>query len=82
MLRRVVFVLSAILLAFMPVCVAFVALVAAPADAQDSYDVERIEVPKSIRLEVGGMGFWDDGTLVMCTRRGEVWLYKDGQFKV
>jgi hypothetical protein len=26
------------------------------------------------------MGFWDDGTLVMCTRRGEIWKYKNGQF--
>ena len=47
-----------------------------------SYRVETINVPKDIRLEVGGMGFWDDGTLVMCTRRGEVWNYKDGQFRL
>jgi hypothetical protein len=46
-----------------------------------SYEVETINVPKDIRLEVGGMGFWDDGTLVMCTRRGEVWKYKDGGFQ-
>jgi hypothetical protein len=47
-----------------------------------SYQVETINVPKNIRLEVGGMGFWDDGTLVMCTRRGEVWKYKDGRFRL
>jgi len=45
-----------------------------------SYLTETIKVPKDIRLEVGGMGFWDDGTLVMCTRRGEIWKYKNGQF--
>lgn len=45
-----------------------------------SYVVETIKVPKNIRLEVGGMGFWEDGTLVMCTRRGEVWKYKKGRF--
>lgn len=46
-----------------------------------SYQVETIDVPSHIRLEVGGMGFWDDGTLVMCTRRGEVWKYKNGKFR-
>jgi sugar lactone lactonase YvrE len=45
-----------------------------------SYRVETIKVPADIRLEVGGMGFWPDGTLVMCTRRGEVWKYKEGRF--
>lgn len=45
-----------------------------------SYQVETIKVPQDIRLEVGGMGYWDDGTLVMCTRRGEVWKFKDGRF--
>ena len=34
-----------------------------------SYVVETIKVPEDIRLEVGGMGFWPDGTLVMCTPR-------------
>jgi sugar lactone lactonase YvrE len=46
-----------------------------------SYTVETIKVPADIRLEVGGMAFWPDGTLVMCTRRGEVWKYKNGQFR-
>ena len=45
-----------------------------------SYIVEPISVPKDISLEVGGMGFWPDGTLVMCTRRGEVWKFRDGRF--
>jgi hypothetical protein len=45
-----------------------------------SYVVESIKVPRDIRLEVGGMGFWPDGTLVMCTRRGEVWKYRKGRF--
>jgi len=53
--------------------------VARMADAQ-SYVVESIKVPTDIRLEVGGMGFWPDGTLVMCTRRGEVWKYRNGRF--
>ena len=45
-----------------------------------SYVVESIKVPKDIRLEVGGMDFWPDGSLAMCTRRGEVWKYKNGRF--
>ena len=45
-----------------------------------SYVVQTIQVPEDIRLEVGGMGFWPDGTLVMCTRRGEIWKYKAGRF--
>ena len=48
--------------------------------AAQSYVVETIKVPADIRLEVGGMGFWPDGTLVMCTRRGEVWKFKNGRF--
>ena len=58
-----------------------VALASAGELAAQSYRVERIDVPRDIRLEVGGMGFWPDGTLVMCTRRGEVWLYKAGRFE-
>ena len=54
---------------------------AIPAFAQ-SYEVETIDVPKDIHLEVGGMGFWSDGTLVMCTRRGEVWKYRNGRFQL
>lgn len=65
----------------MLILVAVLAATGADALAQ-SYRVETINVPKDIRLEVGGMGFWDDGTLVMCTRRGEVWKYKDGQFRL
>lgn len=53
---------------------------AATSTQAQSYVVESIKVPQDIRLEVGGMGFWPDGTLVMCTRRGEVWKYKDGRF--
>jgi len=57
-----------------------VALQAASLWAQ-SYVVESIKVPSDIRLEVGGMGFWPDGSLVMCTRRGEIWSYNKGRFK-
>ena len=48
--------------------IAILTAICANALAQ-SYRVETIKIPKDIRLEVGGMGYWDDGTLVMCTRR-------------
>ena len=51
-----------------------------PLGHTQSYVVETIPVPADIRLEVGGMAFWPDGTLVMCTRRGEVWTYREGRF--
>lgn len=59
---------------------ALAVVLCAAAQAQ-SYKVEKIDVPRDIRLEVGGMGFWPDGTLVMCTRRGEVWLYAGDRFR-
>ncbi len=63
-------------------CLALCVLLSSTVElSAQSYKVERIDVPKEISLEVGGMGFWDDGTLVMCTRRGEIWLYKDNKFK-
>ncbi len=74
-MQRLFQVLSFYLLAVGMACLAI-----RPVMAQ-SYVVETIQVPKSIRLEVGGMGFWDDGTLLLCTRRGEIWKYKDGAFR-
>ncbi len=41
------------------------------------YKLETIETPKGVVFEVGGMGFWPDGTLVCCTRRGEIWTLKN-----
>ncbi|HYG76747.1 MAG TPA: hypothetical protein VEK08_17215 [Planctomycetota bacterium] len=51
------------------------------AGANTSYRLESITVPEDVRLEVGGMAFWPDGRLVMCTRRGDVWTMKDNQWK-
>jgi hypothetical protein len=42
------------------------------------YTVETIEVPESIRLEVGGLDFAPDGDLYIATRFGEVWIYRAG----
>ncbi|MDX1565843.1 MAG: hypothetical protein R3236_10575, partial [Phycisphaeraceae bacterium] len=39
------------------------------------YRVETIKPPAGANLEVGGMDFAADGTLMMCTRTGDVWAY-------
>lgn len=44
------------------------------------YRLETIPVPKEIILEVGGMTFTADGTLMICTRRGEIWAKQADQW--
>ncbi len=39
------------------------------------YKLETIAIPSGIALEVGGMAFQTDGSLMICTRRGEIWRY-------
>lgn len=51
------------------------------ATANDGYEVTEIEPPEGCVLEIGDLQFTDDGTLMMCTRRGEVWSLKDGNWK-
>lgn len=41
------------------------------------YSVEKVPLPDSVLLEVGGMDFMPDGKLAVCTRRGEIWLIED-----
>jgi hypothetical protein len=38
------------------------------------YALSTVPVPKDISMEVGGLQFREDGKLLACTRRGEVWL--------
>lgn len=45
----------------------------APTEA-DHYPVHTVPIPPGIELEVGGIEILDDGDLLVCTRRGEVWL--------
>ncbi len=40
----------------------------------DFYKLISLPVPEDIILEVGGMATLPDGSLAVCTRRGEVWL--------
>ena len=46
--------------------------------AQDSksefYQIEKVNIPEDIVLEVGGLAFTDKGQLGAITRRGELWL--------
>ena len=47
---------------------------AAPAKEDDFYKLISLPVPEDIILEVGGMVTLPDGSLAICTRRGDVWL--------
>lgn len=40
----------------------------------DSYAITSVPGPANAQLEVGGLGFAPDGSLFVCTRRGEVWV--------
>jgi hypothetical protein len=53
-----------------------------PASEQFYYRLETVSLPKGLVLEAGGMGFARDGTLVVCTRRGEIWRAKDGAWSL
>ena len=59
--------------------VALVALLAgtAPADEPGYYPATPFPVPAGCVLEVGGLGFRPDGSLMVCTRRGEIWRVTD-----
>ncbi|MFK7849756.1 MAG: ThuA domain-containing protein [Akkermansiaceae bacterium] len=45
-----------------------------------NYKVDKISVPDGVVIEAGGVCHWPDGTLVVATRRGEVWTIRDGQW--
>lgn len=47
------------------------------------YVLETLPIPDDIVLEVGGMDFTDDGTLLIATHgRGEVWGLRDGEWSL
>jgi hypothetical protein len=49
-----------------------------PARLPAGYVLETIEIPAGITLGVGGLAFTPTGDLLICTREGEVWRYRDG----
>ena len=52
----------------------------ADAKPDDFYSFENLEPPRHSVLEVGGMDFMPDGTLMLATRRGDIWALKDGKW--
>ncbi|WPR76783.1 plastocyanin/azurin family copper-binding protein [Algoriphagus sp. NG3] len=48
--------------------------VALPDTEDDFYKMISLPVPEDVILEVGGMATMPDGSLAICTRRGEVWI--------
>lgn len=41
---------------------------------EDYYRIFSVPVPEHVILEVGGLDTFSDGSLAVCTRRGEVWI--------
>jgi len=41
---------------------------------EDFYKITTVPVPRHVELEIGGMVFLPGDKLVVCTRRGEVWI--------
>ena len=48
--------------------------------ADSSYSVQPYPTPPGIVCEVTGMDYDTDGTLYICTRRGDVWAERDGKW--
>lgn len=49
--------------------------------ANPSYELGAVEPPAGIVMEVTGMDYASDGTLYLCTRRGDVWTQRAGEWK-
>jgi glucose/arabinose dehydrogenase len=48
--------------------------------ADSGYVAEEVNGPEGVTLEVGDLAFMPDGSLMLCTRRGNVWNLKDGKW--
>jgi uncharacterized cupredoxin-like copper-binding protein len=57
-----------------PVAKGLAKVEADPEKEDDFYKLISLPVPEDIILEVGGMATLPDGSLAICTRRGEVWI--------
>ncbi len=44
---------------------------------EEHWEIERLPIPEGIVLQGGGIGFLPDGSLAICTRRGEVWIVEN-----
>lgn len=45
--------------------------------ASHYFQIEKVQIPEDIALEVGGLAFDDQGNLGVATRRGEIWIIKN-----
>jgi hypothetical protein len=54
----------------------------APTRLPAGYTLETIEIPSPITLGVGGLAFTPKGDLLICTREGEIWRYRNGDWSL
>ena len=47
---------------------------ASPEKEEDFYKLLTLPIPEGVLLEVGGMATMPDGSISVCTRRGDVWM--------
>ena len=65
------------------ISIAFLAvtsLLGADAGPDQYYELQNIKPPENCALEVGGMAFNSDNALMISTRRGEIWTYKNNKW--
>lgn len=48
--------------------------------AEAEYRIEDVAGPEPVPLEVGGLALWPDGALLVCTRRGDLWTRREGEW--
>jgi sugar lactone lactonase YvrE len=65
---------------FIFLCLLSAMLASVAAEPPAGYRVETIAIPPEITLGVGGLAFTPDGNLLICTREGEVWRYREGKW--
>lgn len=58
------------------------ATAATPDNLPAGYTLQTIEIPPKITLGVGGLAFTPKGDLLISTREGEVWRYRDGNWSL
>ncbi len=70
--------LTLLALASLPVqTLAVQTLAAEAASEEDYYTLDHLTPPSGEVLEIGGLDFFSDGTLVCSTRRGQVWIVEN-----
>ena len=52
----------------------------ADAGPDQYYELSTVKPPENSALEVGGMAFASDNSLMISTRRGEIWSFKGGRW--